>query len=63
MYAIRSYYAELQGTHLKVWRLLNLLHTEIFCRAIPWSRLLVAQPEMTDDLNVSSLERLRALLV
>jgi len=53
---------EFQGTHLKVWRLLNLLHTEIFCRAIPWSRLLVEQPDMTDDLNVSSMERVRAVV-
>jgi glycosyltransferase involved in cell wall biosynthesis len=51
---------DFQSTHLKVWRFLNLLHTEIFCRAIPWSRLMLEQPAMTDDLNVSTMERLRA---
>lgn len=53
---------EFQGTHLKVWRFINLLHTEIFCRAIPWSRLMLEQPGMTDDLNVSPMEQLRAAL-
>jgi glycosyltransferase involved in cell wall biosynthesis len=51
---------DFQSTHLKVWRFMNLLHTEIFCRAIPWSRLMLEQPGMTDDLNVSPMERLRA---
>lgn len=51
---------DFQSTHLKVWRFMNLLHTEIFCRAIPWSRLMLEQPGMTDDLNISSMERLRA---
>jgi glycosyltransferase involved in cell wall biosynthesis len=53
---------EFQSTHLKEWRFLNLIHTEIFCRAIPWSRLMLEQPGMTDDLNISPKERLRALL-
>ena len=53
-------YPELQSTHLKVWRFLNLIHTEIFCRAIPWSRLMLSQTGVVDDLNVSSSERLRA---
>jgi len=53
-------FPELQSTHLKEWRLLNLLHTEIFCRAIPWSRLMMQQTTMEDDLNVSNQERMRA---
>jgi len=53
-------FPELQSTHLKVWRFINLIHTEIFCRAIPWSRLMLQQTGMVDDLNVSSQERLRA---
>jgi len=51
---------ELQSTHLKEWRFANLIHTEVFCRAIPWSRLMLQQSGMVDDLNVSSQERLRA---
>ena len=52
----------LQGTHLKVWRFVNLIHTEIFCRAVPWSRLMLSQTGLTDTLNVGVGERLRALL-
>lgn len=53
---------ELQSTHLKVWRFFNLIHTEVFCRAIPWARLMISQTGIVDDLNVSSGERLRAAL-
>jgi glycosyltransferase involved in cell wall biosynthesis len=52
----------LQGKHLKEWRLGNLLHTEIFRRAIPWSRLMLERKQLTDDLNVGKSERLRAAL-
>lgn len=50
----------LQGTHLKVWRFVNLIHTEIFCRAIPWSRLMLSRTGLVNDLNVGTAERLRA---
>lgn len=53
---------ELQGKHLKVWRLKNLLHTEVFRRAIPWSMLMLERKHLTNDLNVSKGERLRAVL-
>ena len=52
----------LQGTHLKVWRFLELMHTEIFCRAIPWSRLMLSQTGLVNDLNVGIAERLRAVV-
>lgn len=51
----------LQGTHLKEWRLFNLIHTEVFCRAIPWSRLMLSQTGLVNDLNVGTAERLRAV--
>jgi glycosyltransferase involved in cell wall biosynthesis len=50
----------LKSTHLKEWRFVNLIHTEVFCRAIPWSRLMLEQTGMVNDLNVSRAERLRA---
>lgn len=53
---------DLQGTHLKDWRFVNLIHTEVFRRAIPWSRLMLRSKQMTDDLNVGIAERLRAAL-
>jgi len=52
----------LQGKHLKQWRLGNLLHTEVFRRAIPWSLLMLERGQLTDDLNVGRSERLRAAL-
>ena len=51
---------ELLSTHLKEWRFINLLHTEIFCRAIPWSRLLLNRTGLHNDLNVTAGERARA---
>ena len=53
---------EIKGTHLKVWRFANLIYTEVFCRAIPWSRLMLSRTGLVDDLNVGTLERVRALL-
>jgi glycosyltransferase involved in cell wall biosynthesis len=53
---------ELQATHLKVWRLRNLMHTEIFRRALPWSRLIHSRAAGPATLNVSVPERLRALI-
>lgn len=50
----------LLGTHLKEWRLLNLLRTEIFARALPWSRLIHANPRWPETLNVAGAERWRA---
>jgi GT2 family glycosyltransferase len=53
---------EIQGTHLKVWRLANLLHTDIARRALPWSRLILERTGLPDVLNVGASERVNALL-
>jgi glycosyltransferase involved in cell wall biosynthesis len=54
---------DVQCTHLKIWRLGNLLHTEIFRRAIPWSRLILSSGEgIPNDLNVGVAEQARALV-
>jgi glycosyltransferase involved in cell wall biosynthesis len=50
------------GTHCKDWRLLQLWRTDIFHRAIPWSRLLVNGAIQGMPLNLSRAERLRAAL-
>lgn len=52
----------LLGKHLKVWTVRNVIHTDIFMRAIPWSRLMITREGLTDDLNVSQGERIRAIL-
>jgi glycosyltransferase involved in cell wall biosynthesis len=51
-----------QGTHCKDWRLLELWRTDIFRRAIPWSRLLVSGATRSMSLNLSRAERLRVIL-
>jgi GT2 family glycosyltransferase len=53
---------EVQGTHLKIWRLANLLHTDIFRRALPWSRLIHARSRLPNALNVGFGERINAAL-
>ncbi|MEZ5499972.1 MAG: glycosyltransferase [Steroidobacteraceae bacterium] len=52
----------LRCKHLKEWRLANLLHTEIFRRAVPWSTLMLQRKSLTNDLNVSTRERVLAML-
>jgi glycosyltransferase involved in cell wall biosynthesis len=52
----------LLATHLKVWRLANLLHTEVCRRAIPWSRLIIEHGWWSTNLNMDGGERARALL-
>ncbi|MFK7976856.1 MAG: glycosyltransferase family 2 protein [Halioglobus sp.] len=52
---------EILCTHLKVWRLGNLLHTEIFRRAIPWSRLIIIGTGLPNNLNVGIAEQVRAV--
>ncbi len=53
---------ELQSTHLKYWTIPNILQTDIFQRAFPWSRLMLERGGLTDDLNVSQVERARAIV-
>ena len=53
---------EIQGTHLKIWRLANLLHTDITRRALPWSRLILERTGLPDVLNVGAGERANAAL-
>jgi GT2 family glycosyltransferase len=53
---------EIQATHLKVWRLRNLVHTDIARRALPWSRLIQAEGGLPDALNVGIGERIKAAL-
>ena len=54
---------DLQVKHLKHWDLRTLLYTDIFHRALPWSRLLLEHPEYMNDLNVNRKERTSAMLL
>ena len=53
---------DLQVTHHKRWRPLSLLKTDLFLRAVPWSRLILKKGEMANALNISRAARLRVLL-
>jgi len=53
---------DMQCTHLKVWRFINLIHTEVFCRAIPWAKLMLNRGGLDNDLNVGVGERIKAVL-
>jgi len=53
---------DLLGKHLKVWTVPNVIYTDIFCRAVPWSRLMISRDSLPDDLNTSRSERARAIL-
>jgi hypothetical protein len=52
----------MQGTHLKRWTLASVIHTDVVCRALPWSRLLLSQPGAPLALNAGPSEQLRAAL-
>jgi glycosyltransferase involved in cell wall biosynthesis len=48
--------------HLKRWSVAELVRVDIFQRAFPWARLMLGRGSVTNDLNVSLTERLRAVL-
>ena len=50
----------LQVTHLKRWSLRGVVTTDIFSRAVPWSRLILNTGELPNDLNLAWLQRLAA---
>jgi hypothetical protein len=52
---------ELQVTHLKRWTLRSAVATDVLCRAVPWSRL-VLERGMPDDLNLRMGQRVAALV-
>jgi glycosyltransferase involved in cell wall biosynthesis len=51
---------QLQGKHLKQWKLKSLLHADIFCRAVPWSMLILESKGMVNDLNLQTADRIAA---
>lgn len=53
----------LQGTHLKRWNLYSLIRTDIACRAVPWSRLILETKNAPRDLNLNSGQKLSLVLV
>ncbi len=52
---------ELQVTHLKQWSFVGLLNTDIFNRAVCWTRLIMRHRHLPADLNLDLTGRLSAL--
>ncbi|MFQ5963171.1 MAG: glycosyltransferase [Candidatus Scalinduaceae bacterium] len=53
----------LQVKHLKRWEFLPILRTDIFQRAIPWSRLILETKFMPKDLNLQISHRISSISV
>jgi glycosyltransferase involved in cell wall biosynthesis len=49
---------ELEVKHLKRWTFLNLVKTDVFDRAIPWTELILRDGRIPNDLNVQTSQRL-----
>jgi len=54
---------DLQVKHQKRYGLASLLRSDVFDRALPWTRLILANRELPHDLNLSSSSRVSAALV
>lgn len=54
---------EVQGAHLKVWRYVGSLRTDLFDRGVPWVRLLLERGALgaSANLNLKRGERLKAV--
>jgi glycosyltransferase involved in cell wall biosynthesis len=53
----------LQGKHLKRWTLLSVIRTDVGCRAVPWTRLILERKTAPDDLNLKGGQRASVALV
>ena len=52
----------LRVTHLKRWRALEMLRTDLWRRAVPWTELMLAEGELLDDLNLRRRDRVSVAL-
>jgi len=53
----------LQIKHLKRWELISLLKADLFYRAFPWSRLILRERPIINDLNLKMSQRLSGILI
>ena len=52
----------IQAKHLKKWTIISLLRTDIFSRAVPWSKLILTSQGLINDMNLKTNDRASALL-
>jgi len=53
----------LQVKHLKRWTVISLLNADFFCRALPWTNLILSGGRFIDDLNLSISNRVSVVSV
>jgi glycosyltransferase involved in cell wall biosynthesis len=53
---------DLEVTHLKRWTLWGLLKTDVLDRGIPWTRLILREKSLPNDLNLKTSQRVCAIL-
>lgn len=53
----------IQAKHLKKWEMVSLIKTDIFCRAVPWSKLILTSQGMINDMNLKTNDRLSSVFV
>ncbi|EFK09608.1 glycosyltransferase, group 2 family protein [delta proteobacterium NaphS2] len=53
----------LQIKHLKWWGFISLSKTDLFCRAFPWSRLILKENPIINDLNLKMSHRFSGMLI
>jgi GT2 family glycosyltransferase len=53
---------DLQVRHLKKWRLADMLATDLWRRAVPWTELMLREGQMVNDLNVKTRDRVSVLV-
>ncbi len=49
--------------HLKRWTAVSLFRSDLFDRALPWTRLILESGRMQNDLNISFTNRLKVALI
>lgn len=49
---------ELQVKHLKKWDLVSMIQTDFFSRALPWTRLILKEKQLINDLNLKMSARI-----
>ncbi len=54
---------DLQVTHLKRWTAVSMVRTDIFDRAVPWTRLAIRARRLPNDLNLRTSARVSTALV
>jgi glycosyltransferase involved in cell wall biosynthesis len=52
----------LQAKHLKKWSFYSILRNDFWFRAVPWTEILLLNPQVKHDLNVKPSEKISALL-